>query len=233
MPPRPQSTDELRFFDPRAHIAQAKNRLPHWDQHGVACFITFRLADSIPQEKLAQWGSERSTWFAANPPPHSEEQERAYHARFTACIEEWLDAGSGSCVLRDPSVRVFVAGALTHFDGDRHWQHAAVVMPNHVHALFSPLPPHEMEVIVQSWKGFTARMGNRHLARTGEFWMKDYFDRLIRDAAHFWRCARYIRRNSEKASLRPDEFTLYEAPFVREFLDAERSGGFPAAGQRS
>lgn len=62
--------------------------------------------------------------------------------------------------------------------------------------------------------------------------MKDYFDRLVRDADHFWRCTRYIRRNPAKARLAPDDYTLFEAPFVREQLDAEglpRSGGVPVA----
>ncbi len=226
---RPQSTDDLRFFDPRAHIDQGKNRLPHWDQPGGTYFVTFRLADSIPQEHLALWGSERTSWLATNLPPHTAKQERDYHDRFTARIEAWLDNGEGSCVLRDPAARQVTADALTHFDGTRHWQHAWVVMPNHVHALFSALPPHNVEDIVHSWKGFSAHATNRLLGKTGEFWMKDYFDRLIRDATHFWRCARYIRRNPTKASLGSAAYTLYEVPFVRDFLDAERSGGFPTA----
>jgi len=39
----------LFFFNPYAEIRQTKNRLPHWQQNGVVYFITFRLADSIPE----------------------------------------------------------------------------------------------------------------------------------------------------------------------------------------
>ena len=110
-------------------------------------------------------------------------------------------------------------------------------MPNHVHLLFSPIAGHSITSLVRSWKGVSARTANRLQLRTGEFWMRDYFDRLIRDANHFWRCARYIRRNPEKARLSPHDFTLFEDPFVREQLDSEtglqRIGGTPAAATAS
>lgn len=218
--PRPQSTDDLQYFDPRERIDRGKNRLPHWDQSSAACFITFRLADSIPQDQLDQLTAERTAWLDVNPSPHTPAQESDYHQRFTVRVESWLDAGSGACLLRDSTVRAITARALSHFDGDRHWQHAWVIMPNHVHALFSPIPPHSLKELVQSWKGFTARETNRVTGNSGAFWMKDYFDRLVRDAAHFWRCAHYIRRNPEKAKLTRSAFTLFEAPFVRDFLNA-------------
>jgi len=82
---------------------------------------------------------------------------------------------------------------------------------------------------LQSWKGFTAHATNRMLGKAGDFWMRDYFDRLIRDSTHFWRCARYIRRNPESARLSPHQSTLFEAPFVNDFLNSERYGGSPAA----
>lgn len=226
---RPTSTADLRFFDPRGAIVHGANRLPHWDQPGVACFVTFRLADSIPQEQLRAWAVGRRAWLTHNPPPHTAEQERAHDELFNARIEEWLDRGAGSCALRDPDAREIISDTLAHFDGERHWQHAWVVMPNHVHTLFSPLAGHALDTLLQSWKGFSGRAVNQLRHRTGDFWMRDYFDRLVRAADHFWRCARYIRRNPEKANISASAYTLYEAPFVREFLDAERIGGFPAA----
>ena len=227
--PRAKSTDDLHFFDPRASLAHGKNRLPHWDQSSATFFVTFRLADSIPAEKLTRWRSERAAWLASTPPPHTAEQEHDYHDQFTARIEAWLDLGAGNCALRDPATRAITAASFAPFDGARHWQHAWVVMPNHVHLLFSLLAPHTLEALLQSWKGFTAHATNRILGKAGDFWMRDYFDRLIRDSTHFWRCARYIRRNPESARLSPHQSTLFEAPFVNDFLNSERYGGFPAA----
>jgi len=45
----------------------------------------------------------------------------------------------------------------------------------------------------------------------GNFWQRDYFDRLVRDEKHFANCVRYIRRNPEKAGLGKDEFILWES----------------------
>jgi len=109
-------------------------------------------------------------------------------------------------------------------------------MPNHIHALISLIGNHPLEDLLQSWKGYTAHEINQRLNRQGPLWMKDYFDRMIRDSRHFWRCARYIRRNPEKARLNSREFSLHEAPFVKNVLDSEmgnlgRSDVFPGAGE--
>ena len=127
--------------------------------------------------------------------------------RFSGAMERWLDVGHGSCVLRRHDCATIVAEVLRHFDGDRLSQIAWVVMPNHVHAVFVLNPAWSLEKIILSWKGFTARKINPLLGRTGSFWQRDYFDRLVRDAKHLANCVRYIRRNpgtrgvSKKASL--------------------------------
>ena len=88
-------------------------------------------------------------------------------------------------------------------------------MPNHVHALFVQNPQWPLEKIIHSWKRFTARKLNAILDRHGNLWQRDYFDRLVRDEKHFGNCVRYIRRNSDKAQLPRDEFTLYESALAR------------------
>jgi hypothetical protein len=231
---RPSSTNDLRFLNQFEPVERHENRLPHWEQDGATYFVTFRLADAIAQDRLDAWRAEREAWLKWNTAPWSPRQEQEYHERFTARIEAWLDEGTGSCVLRQQAVREIVGRSLLHFDGTRHWQHSWVVMPNHVHVLFSTIAGYKLENVLQSWKGFSAHEVNRLLNQRGVFWMKDYFDRMIRDSQHFWRCARYIRRNPEKARLSAHEYALFEAPFVREKLDREGIGagsgigGFPA-----
>ncbi len=225
----PQSIADLRFFDPRAQIDHGNNRLPRSDRTGVACFVTFRLADSIPQDQLRIWAAERRAWLARNPPPHTEERGREHDELFTAKIEDWLDRGMGSCALRDRATRQALTDTLSHSEGSRYKSHAWIVMPKHVHLLFSPLAERTIASLVHSWKGVSARQANQLLGRTGEFWMKDYFDRLIRDSTHFWRCARDIRRNPEKANRPASDYTHYEAPFVRIFLNSKPTGDTPIA----
>jgi putative transposase len=121
-------------------------------------------------------------------------------------------------VLGEPAARAALCEVLGKFDGVRYEHHAWVVMPNHVHALFSPAAGESLGKTLQGWKGVSARK-LQGTAGNGNLWQKDYFDRLIRDAEHFWRVARYIRRNP--ARLPAGRFTLFESEPVRKELDRE------------
>ncbi len=101
-------------------------------------YVTFRLADSLPQPLLKQWREDRARWLKLNPRPWSEDVARQYARNFQGPMEKWLDAGYGSLALRDPAKREVVANALRFFDGERCALDAFVVMPNHVHALVVP-----------------------------------------------------------------------------------------------
>jgi REP element-mobilizing transposase RayT len=89
------------------------------------------------------------------------------------------------------------------FDGERVDHAAWVIMPNHVHLLFSPRVP--MEKLIQAWKGHSARLLGR-----GPIWQRDYHDTMIRDVSHFANALRYIRRNPLKAGLAEGRYTLWE-----------------------
>ena len=108
--------DTPRFFNPYEEIRFTENLLPHWQQNGATYFITFRLADSVPTHLRTQWEEERATWLRFHPEPWDVETELEYHKRFTGVIERWLDAGYGSCVLRQNECASIVDGALRHFD---------------------------------------------------------------------------------------------------------------------
>jgi REP element-mobilizing transposase RayT len=94
-----------------------------------------------------------------------------------------------------------VEDALLHFDGERYRIHAWVIMPNHVHVLFTPYGAFMLEDILHSWKSFTAKKANRLLEMVGKFWQEEYFDRFIRDELHFSRALEYIEFNPVKAGL--------------------------------
>ena len=74
-------------------------------------------------------------------------------------------------------------------------------MPNHVHVLLTILPEHPLGTIVSSWKRFTAREANIKLGRSGAFWQTEYWDRFIRNDAHFSATEDYIDNNPVKAGL--------------------------------
>ena len=98
-PTRAGETPALLFspFDPSAPVGIYGRHLPHWRQDGATYFVTFRLADAIPQTKLREWEREMADWLKKNPEPHSPEQKAEYHERFTEKFQHWLDAGMGEC----------------------------------------------------------------------------------------------------------------------------------------
>tara|TARA_R110001592_G_scaffold349784_1_gene645372 strand:+ start:153 stop:344 length:192 start_codon:yes stop_codon:yes gene_type:complete len=61
MSTRPASDkfEQSPFLDPDAELDAYKHQLPHWQQGHALCFVTWRLADALPQEKLRQWQEEK------------------------------------------------------------------------------------------------------------------------------------------------------------------------------
>jgi REP element-mobilizing transposase RayT len=89
----------------------------------------------------------------------------------------------------------YAADNLRQFD-----LHAAVVMPNHVHVLVTPVVT--ASKLLQSVKGFSAREANKILGRTGEpFWQAESYDHWVRNDREFERICRYIEDNPVRAGL--------------------------------
>ena len=224
------------FFDPHQEIDITWNNLPHWQQNEAWIFVTWRLADSLPAAKLRDWQEEKTIWLNLHPLPWDDATTREFHERFTVRMEAWLDAGEGSCLLRQPEIRRIVTDAFAHFDGERYDLGDYVVMPNHVHLLFCPRHGHDLPAILHSWKSFTSKQINHFLGRSGPIWQADYWDRIIRNPRHLEACQRYIAENPTKAKLRDEEFSMKSkepgrpAPdWIRELLIPGRDAPAPLA----
>ncbi len=50
------------FFEDDSEITETRRNLPHWNQDGKLYFLTWRLADSLPQEMLDQLVADRDAW---------------------------------------------------------------------------------------------------------------------------------------------------------------------------
>ena len=84
----------------------SRGYLPHRNAKELLQAVTFRLADSLPHEKLTLLEEELS-----NLP----ENHRSTHRRKK--IEQWLDAGMGCCALRRPKLAEQIRYSLQHFEG--------------------------------------------------------------------------------------------------------------------
>jgi REP element-mobilizing transposase RayT len=193
---------QTTYFNPYEPIEITERNLPHWRQPNVTYFITFRLADALPAEKLAGLKSERETWLKAYPEPYGERDQQEYYRLFSQRIQDWLDAGSGSCLLRDEHAAEIVANALRHFDGQRYTLGSWVVMPNHVHAVVTPNGGCFLDQILHSWKSFTAHEINKRLNRKGPVWQHEGYDHIVRNPRALWKIEQYIGENPSKAGIK-------------------------------
>ena len=173
----------------------SRGYLPHRDRIDLLQAVTFRLADSLPQGKLRELEVELSCL-----------EQRQRDAQRRQKVEQWLDAGIGCYALGHPKVAQVVKNSLLHFQGERYELLAWCIMPNHVHVLLEPRFP--LAKIVQGWKSVTARWALAHNDAMGlgipdprHLWMREYWDRYIRDDNHLKAVIDYIHHNPVKAGL--------------------------------
>jgi putative transposase len=94
----------------------SRGYLPHFEGDEVTQHVTFHLADSLPQAVMLRLDAELKTL-----PAGKREAERRKR------VDEWIDAGRGSCILREASIAAMVQGSLLAFDSQRYRMLAWVV----------------------------------------------------------------------------------------------------------
>ena len=197
------SQDIIRFLDKKKFVYIWGTKLPHWFQENKAVFITFRLADSLPQTKINELLDMKMKMLGNN----SNDDNTLYNEEVVKRMEEWIDAGYGNCILKNPDIRRIVAESIHFFDGKHYALHSYVIMPNHVHILLSPLGGTPVLDYVGEIKRFTSVRINKMLGKVGKVWQKGIFDRLVRDSIEFERYWNYIVENPRYLSV--DFYTLY------------------------
>lgn len=209
-----------QYFDPHGVVQSHRGHLPHWRQEGTMYFITSRLADSMPQEKLCEWQQQRDAWLSGHgltdvsqldTLPEAERHE--FHATFTAKWHDWLDRGHGECLLRRTELRELLLNRLFALDGAGCELDAWVVMPNHLHAIVTP-QGRSLGEVVRFWKGGSASDINKQLSRRGSLWQAEPYDHIIRSEAQRDHYRRYIAENPIKAGLPESDYACGQGKVV-------------------
>jgi len=139
-----------------------RRRLPHYQKHGRALFVTFRKLTREP---------------------------------FSAAARDLVLA----CCLKgnDRTMRL----------------HAAVIMPEHVHLLLTPLPndqgwPFPLKYILKLIKGASAHGVNQLSGTGGRVWQDESFDHVLCSGESFGEKLEYIRQNPVRRGLveTPDDY---------------------------
>jgi REP element-mobilizing transposase RayT len=214
---------DIIYFDKNAETEIHERDLPHWCQKGVAYFVTFRLSDSIPDNAKNKIKNERENWLNKYKIRDTSELKKLpkqarieYHKLFSKRYDELLDSGYGSCILANPEIKEIVENALKYFDGKRYFLDEFIVMPNHVHVIVVPKENWTLDKITHSWKSFTANEINKFTGNSGQVWMHESFDHIIRSEKQLHKIRQYIKDNqtsnlgkTQAGSLRNYERSAY------------------------
>jgi putative transposase len=162
-------------------MEKSQRRLPHFYAIGQPLFVTFRLYGSLP--------------IGREFPEQSLTSGEAFVA-----MDRLLDtARFGPIHIKRREVAVMVRSSI-QYCGKGCDLHVWVIMPNHVHLLFTPHT--NVSSVLCSLKGYSARQANRFLGCTGQpFWQDESYDHLVRGGEEFRRIERYIVNNPVKAGL--------------------------------
>jgi putative transposase len=93
---------------------------------------------------------------------------------------------------------------------------AWVLMPDHLHWLFSLGSTASLAQVMQQFKGRSARVANRQLGRSGAFWQRAFHDHALRDEEDRVAVARYVVANPLRAGLvsRIGDYPHWDAVWV-------------------
>ena len=185
----------FRGLDPNLPITIYRRNLPHWRQEGATYFVTFRLADALPETCLSDIAAVREGWERTHPEPRTESDWEDYARMISEKEEAWLDRGHGACWFSNKAHATAMENALRKFDGERYHLGAFVIMPNHVHLIARPFRDHQLDGITRGWKGVVARKINQAEGLSGQLWQEESYDRIVRDSEHLLRVIRYIGKN--------------------------------------
>jgi REP element-mobilizing transposase RayT len=191
--PKSKPLNPDRLVDPQSlpkATPQWRGDLPHIHKEGCTYFVTFCLADAVP-DRLRR-------------------RSKLENEEDSASIAEHFDLSPsiGSCLLGQKEIAPIVETAMLYFQGERYALSAWCVMPNHVHAVVTPFSGYPLSKILHSWKSFSAHEINKALERNGTVWEPESFDHLVRDERAFEGFVQYTENNPVVAGLcgRPEEW---------------------------
>jgi REP-associated tyrosine transposase len=128
--------------------------------------------------------------------PHFQRESETYFITFRT---------RHTITLPEPA-RDIILSACRHWHRTRAHIHGAVVMPDHVHAILTPLEDdqgelHSLEGLLKSIKGTSAKKVNVLLGRTGPLWQAESFDHMLRNVDSAEAKVKYIRQNPVRKGL--------------------------------
>ena len=123
------------------------------------------------------------------------------------------------------SVRSAVLAHCLHDNHLKYYVHTAIVMPDHVHIIISPLRDasgmgYGFAEIMSGIKGASAHTVNKLLKRKGHVWQDESFDHILRSDEEVSKKCKYVAENPIRKNIvaNPDDY-----PWLwRDWLDGQK-----------
>src|SRR5436189_1589280 len=130
--------------------------------------------------------------------PHLEKSGKTYFSTFATRFREVLT----------PSSRSIALSCCLHDHESAYWLECAVVMPDHVHLIFTPFEGKRLSTIMDAIKGASSHLINRATGRRGRLWGDESFHRIVRSSENLRAKCEYVCNNPVRAGLvtSPDEW---------------------------
>ncbi|HMS67241.1 MAG: transposase [Saprospiraceae bacterium] len=184
------------------------SKLPHLYSGHTSFFITFRLADSLPQAKVFElktmMAREIQSIGEKDPYKRSQIIEELTNKYFGKFEKQLNGQPFGSCILKEEKVAGILYDKILSYDQVFYDLKCLSIMPNHVHLLIATLVAGEEKDLgkwLQLIKGGSSYLINKHLGKSGVLWASESFDRFIRNEDHYRFAFNYTINNSIVAGL--------------------------------
>jgi REP element-mobilizing transposase RayT len=171
-----------------------RRNLPHLYFSDGIYFITYRLAGSIPSDKVAEVKA-----IIRDKKLGDEEKFK----RLLKKYDEILDSSLyGKKYLTNSEIAEICKYTLHSPDGKEYKLICYCIMPNHIHLVFELIEGNRgVSKLMQSVKRISARKCNLILNRKGKFWQDESYDRLVRDDKELYFIIQYVLMNPVNAGL--------------------------------
>ena len=185
-----------------------KSLLPHFYKGHSCFFITFRLADSLPQHIILdlqkKMNEEIYNLRSTNKTVKQLEIENIKNKYFKKFDHQLNNFPYGLCVLKDEFIAQILYDKILSYHNVYYDLKCLSIMPNHVHLLLSTLGNSEIPQVgkwLQLIKGGSSYLINKALNTSGNLWAKESFDRYIRNELHYRNSFYYTVNNPKVAKL--------------------------------
>ena len=206
-PPCETAAPHLFSVDPKTCEAAVELSFNNYADASAALELCAELT------RASQLGSAKLCFAPAQPERRRFRRVRDEHTSRRK-LPHWQHAGATYWITfrsvagpLNNAERDVVLAALRHWDGQRLDLHAAVVMPDHVHALLTPRVTksgaENLSGLLQSIKSYSGREISQRRGGVGQIWDRESFDRWIRSPEDLKEKWRYIAENPVKEGLAP------------------------------